>query len=64
VNTVLEEGKRYEWKIKRVKNGQVVRQNGLFTGEYLENGNAVFQTKSGDEWSLPESSVWEYKKGK
>lgn len=59
---MLKVGKRYEWGISHEVNGNRTLHNGLFTGEYLDNGNAVFQTKTGEEWSIPEEDVWEYKK--
>ena len=45
-------GKRYEWpKSNMAADGKA---NGLFTGSYDKNGNAIFVTKNGDTWSVPE----------
>ena len=45
-------GKRYEWpKSNIAADGKV---NGLFIGNYDKNGNALFMTKNGDIWSVPE----------
>lgn len=46
-------GKRYEWPKSNIPaEGKV---NGLFTGNYdKNNGNALFMTKNGDIWSVPE----------
>lgn len=33
----------------------MAKKNGLFTGNYdKNNGNALFMTKNGDTWSIPE----------
>lgn len=48
---ILVKGKRYEWTITIPSDGRMV--NGLFTGRYKENGNALFLTKKGEVWSVP-----------
>ena len=60
----LIEGQRYEWRIGKVKNGKILYENGLFTGEYLPNGQAVFTTKKGDDWAIDPDKVYKYLKGR
>lgn len=60
----LVEGQRYKWCIGKVKNGKILYQNGLFTGEYLSNGKAIFTTKEGDEWTISPDKVHKYLKGR
>lgn len=43
-------GKRYQWP-DVIPGGRMI--NGLFTGEYKENGNAVLQCRNGDTWEVP-----------
>lgn len=46
-------GKRYEWPKSNIP--AEGKANGLFTGNYdKNNGNALFMTKNGDTWSVPE----------
>lgn len=47
----LIEGKRYMWPSSNVPGSRWV--NGLFTGEYKDNGNAILMTKDGETWSVP-----------
>ena len=49
---MLIKGKRYEWPVQSPFDGRM--KNGLFTGEYAKNGNALFMTKRGEVWSVPE----------
>lgn len=58
---MLKAGKRYEWGISHEVNGNRTLKNGLFVGEYDDDGDAVFQTKEGEFWAIPEEDVWEYK---
>lgn len=46
----LIKGKRYEWYINNYDNR---KKDGLFTGKYDENGNAILSTRNGDDWSIP-----------
>ena len=48
----LVEGKRYMWPSQPNKPG-TRWVNGLFTGEYKSNGNAILITKDGERWSVP-----------
>lgn len=60
-------GKRYEWCIyghinpNDVSNPKFLR-NGLFTGEYEKNGNALLTTREGEEWSIPVEGLRKYVK--
>lgn len=60
----LIEGQRYEWRIGKVKNGKILYENGLFTGEYLPNGNAIFTTKDGVDWAIDPDRAHKYLKGR
>ena len=46
----LIKGRRYEWYINNYENK---KKDGLFTGEYETNGNAILLTRSGEQWSVP-----------
>lgn len=46
----LEKGKRYVWRINDYEDKT---KDGLFTGEFDANGNAILMTRSGEEWSVP-----------
>ena len=68
---MLIKGKRYEWSTYSTSDYDFppdlpdkFLRNGLFTGEYRSNGNAVFICKNGDIWQVPAESVRLYKKGK
>ena len=68
---MLEIGKRYEWSIYGTPGfsfhpdlPEKWKRNGLFTGEYRPNGNAVFVCRNGDVWQVPEANVRLYKKGR
>lgn len=59
----LIKGKRYEWTIwKGIWSNKSYLRNGLFTGEFLSNGNGIFIEKDGTRWAVPEEEVREYKK--
>ena len=60
----LIEGQRYEWCIGKVKDGKKLYQNGLFTGEYLPNGQAIFAGKDGMDWAMNPDKVHKYLKGR
>lgn len=60
----LVEGQRYEWCIGKVKDGKKLYQNGLFTGEYLPNGQAIFSGKDGMDWAMDPNKVHKYLKGR
>lgn len=51
---ILKVGKRYEWPMTIPCD--VRMKNGLFTGQYTKNGNALLITKNGEEWSVPEEN--------
>lgn len=51
MKTELIAGKRYMWPVTNIPSSRMV--NGLFTGEYKENGNAVLQCKNGEIWTVP-----------
>ena len=51
---MLKTGKRYEWYINNYENK---KKNGLFTGKYETNGNAILITKNGEQWSVPEEDL-------
>lgn len=60
-------GKRYEWCIYGHINSNDIRnrkflRNGLFTGEYEKNGNAILTTREGEDWSIPVEVLRPYKK--
>lgn len=42
-------GKRYQWP-DSTPCGRMI--NGLFTGKYKENGDAILQCRNGDIWSV------------
>ena len=44
-------GKRYMWPSSNAYGARMV--NGLFTGEYNDNNNAVFVARNGERWSVP-----------
>lgn len=43
-------GKTYYWNLGTPRNG-------MFTGSYNENGNAIFLDKNGIEWAVPEELI-------
>lgn len=43
-------GKRYQWPADSTPCSRMI--NGLFTGKYEENGNAILQCRNGDIWSV------------
>lgn len=60
-------GKRYEWCIYGHINPNDVTdpkflRNGLFTGEYEKNGNALLTTREGGKWSIPVEELRKYTK--
>lgn len=56
----LIKGKRYEWPVTLPSDGRYV--NGLFTGRFRENGNAVFLTRSNQIWSVSAQNCKIYRK--
>ena len=46
----LIKGKRYEWHMNNYNNKKT---DGLFTGKYEDNGNAILLTRNGEQWSVP-----------
>lgn len=59
---MLKKGKRYYWYpillgFTNTPQGKLL--SGLFTGEYDKNNNAIFLTRWGDVWAIPEKYVLE-----
>ena len=57
----LEIGKRYSFPLTIPFDGR--KKDGLFTGEYESNGNAILITRSGERWQVPEENCTRIKKG-
>ena len=54
----LIKGKRYNWYINNYENKT---KNGLFTGDFDKNNNAILMTKNGEVWSIPVKDLIEVK---
>lgn len=48
-------GRRYMWPSSNAYGARMI--NGLFTGKYKDNGNAILMAQNGDEWSVPVDEI-------
>ena len=51
----LKAGKLYSFPLTIPSDGR--EKEGLFTGEYADNGNAILMTKNGERWSVPKENL-------